>query len=165
MPSISAAFIGAFALVSVSPRILLSIVFFFTIYFFLKKINVLEQKKTTRFTSFFVGIFSGFMQGTGIAGSDLRNNYLYAQGLNLAQLHGTTALIGPANFFVATVVRLFTKQITVPDLTPLLYIFPFIVAGNILGRHALYKFSKQVTDFIIIGVMLAAIIFLGIKLF
>ncbi len=154
LPSGIAAFFGALALVVVPVRWLLIIILLFSLYFLLKKLHIIPQtKKPSRFLDYVVGLFSGFLQGTGLAGSDLRNQYLYAQDLNIAEVHGTTALIGGTNFFVATVVRLYTNQLVLPDITPLLYLFPIIIIATWLGRKILFKLPKKVSDGIVIGIM------------
>lgn len=164
-PSLLAAFVGSLALVVINDRLLLAIVLGFTIYFFFKKIGVVEtnNKKASRYTTAGVGLLSGFLQGAGVGGSDLRNSYLFGNRLNIAQLHGTSGLVGASNFFLATIVRLFTDQLTIPDLIPLIYIFPVILVGVLLGRKVLYRFSKKTTNAIVVVVMVAIILFLGKK--
>lgn len=167
--SLVAAFFGSLALVAINSMLLLIIVFSFAVYFFLKRINLIpksnnKKKIKPHYTTGFVGLFSGFLQGSGLAGSDLRNSYLLGKGLNISQLHGTTALVGASIFLLATLVRLQTNQLTIPDLIPLLYIFPFILAGTLLGRKLLYKFSEKTTNVIVIVVMIAIIIFLAQKI-
>ncbi|MEK7555532.1 MAG: sulfite exporter TauE/SafE family protein [Patescibacteria group bacterium] len=167
--SLVGATIGALSLVKIDTKPLLLILLFFTLYFFYK---ILKQHfhnraytPTNKLAISTTGLLSGFLQGTGLAGSDLRNNFLYSEGLNLSQVHGTTAIIGSANFLVATVARLYTKQVVVPDLLPLLYIIPFTVLGIWIGRKSLLKINKKYTDWIILSVMAVIIIFLALKIF
>ncbi len=165
--SLLAAIVGSLSIVAINSILLLIIVLAFTIYFFLKRIKILSSKNNEKikpcYTTGFVGLFSGFLQGAGLAGSDLRNSYLFGKNLSLAQVHGTTALVGASNFLLATFVRLYTDQLTIPDLIPLLYIFPFILIGTLLGRMALYKLSEKTTNTIVIVVMVAIIVFLSQK--
>lgn len=167
--SLIAAFVGSLSLVVINSTFLLVIVLVFTIYFFLKRIKVFslannnKSKTKPHYTTGFIGLFSGFLQGAGLAGSDLRNSYLFGKDLNIAQVHGTTALVGASNFLLATIVRLFTNQLTIPDLVPLLYIFPFILVGTLLGRMTLYKFSEKTTNAAVVIVMVAIIVFLSQK--
>lgn len=165
--SLVASLFGSVSLVVINSTLLLVIVLIFTIYFFLKRIKVVSltnnKKFRTPYATGFVGLFSGFLQGTGLAGSDLRNSYLFSKDLNISQVHGTTALVGASVFLLATVVRLYTDQIAIPDLIPLLYIFPFILAGTLIGRMALYKLNEKTTSAIVVVVMAAIIIFLTQK--
>lgn len=154
IPSVIAAFFGALALVVISERWLLIIILLFSTYFLLKKLRVIPKSgKSNRFFDHFVGLLSGFLQGTGLAGSDMRNQYLYARDLNIAEVHGTTALIGASNFFVATFVRLNTGQLALPDITPLLYLLPVIIIATWLGKKALLKLPKKVSNAVVIAVM------------
>lgn len=166
--SLVAAFFGALALVAINSILLLIIVFTFAVYFFLKRLKLIpasnKKKIKQHYSTGFIGLFSGFLQGSGLAGSDLRNSYLLGKGLNLSQLHGTTALVGASNFLLATIVRLQTDQLTIPDLIPLLYIFPFVLAGTLLGRKLLYKLNEKTTNIIIVIVMITIIFFLAQKI-
>ena len=93
------------------------------------------------------------MQGAGLAGSDLRNGYLYSKGLSLAEVHGTTALIGASNFLIATIIRLYTHQLTIPNLLPILYLTPLILIATWVGRFSIGKINKELTNKLIIVIM------------
>lgn len=164
-PSIIAAFFGALALVAIPARWLLIIILLFSVYFLLKKLSIIPKSKApSPLLNHFIGLFSGFLQGTGLAGSDLRNQYLYAQDLKLAEVHGTTAVIAAGNFLVATLVRLYTGQVTLPDITILLYLFPIIVLATWIGKMALYKIPNKISNFIVIGIMIAVVLLLTYKI-
>ena len=166
--SIIFAAFGALVLVKISPAILLSIILLFTLYFFCKKLKQVfgkeEKKPINRLSVHAIGVFSGFLQGSGLAGSDLRNSYLYSEKLTIAQVHGTTAIIGASNFLIATMARLYTDQLTIPNLIPLLYVFPFIILGTWAGKKILYKINRKNADRIIILVMCLIITFLILKI-
>lgn len=165
LPSIIAAFFGALALVAIPAQWLLIIILLFSVYFLLKKLGIVPKSKTPgRLLNHFIGLLSGFLQGTGLAGSDLRNQYLYAQDLKLAEVHGTTAVIAAGNFLVATLVRLYTDQVTLPDITTLLYLFPVIVLATWIGKKTLYKIPQKISNFIVIGVMVAVVLLLAYKI-
>lgn len=165
LPSVFFASLGALSLVAIPTAILLWIILLATVYFFLKKIGLIKktQKESSK-TTFFVGALSGFLQGSGFGGSDLRNSYLYARQFSLIEVHGTTGVIGASIFGVATVIRLLTEQLTVPDLVPLIYVFPFILFGTLLGRKVLFKLSKKITNTIIVLVMFVIIVFLFLRI-
>ena len=169
--SLLAAFFGALSLVAINSLVMYLIIFIFTVYFLAKKLRSVlniqantKQNKEKRMLSWTVGALSGFLQGAGLAGSDLRNSYLLGRGLSLPELHATTALVGASNFLLATIVRLFTEQLTFPDLKPLIYIFPFILAGILLGRKILFKLSKKTANIIVITVMVSIVVMLGYKI-
>ena len=165
LPSVAAAAVGAFALLSIPPVYLVGLILGFAMYFMLKKFGVIpKREKPLPVLEYFIGLFSGFLQGTGLAGSDLRNQYLYAQGLDIAEVHGTTALIGWSNFFVATVVRLMTGQLTLPDIEPLGYLLPVVFLAIWMGKRTLYKVPKSVADGIIKVVMVLVVLSLCYEL-
>lgn len=163
VPSVVAAILGALAIVAVPANFLLILVFFSAVYFLWQRIHP-QEKKSNSLVNYLVGLFSGFLQGTGLAGSDLRNSYLYAQKLDIKQVHGTTSLIGTGNFLAATIVRLLTHQLSLPDLTPLLALFPLIIVSILIGRHILYKLSKDTSNTIVIVTMVIINVTLGYKI-
>jgi len=159
IPSVVAAFFGALALVVIPTYWLLIIILIFSIYFLLKKLHVVPNlKRSSQLFDHAIGLISGFLQGTGLAGSDLRNQYLYARNLNLADVHGTSSLIGGSNFLVATIVRLYTEQLTLPDVTPLFYLFPVIIIATWLGKKVLFKLPQKISNSIVIGIMIVVIL-------
>ncbi|MEJ0053913.1 MAG: sulfite exporter TauE/SafE family protein [bacterium] len=165
LPSVIAAAIGALALVAVPEAWLLVIIFFFSLYFLLKKLRISPKRgKPSPILNHSVGAFSGFLQGTGLAGSDLRNQYLYAQNLNIAEVHGTTSLVGAANFFVATAIRLYTGQLTLPTIEPLVYLLPIVILAIWLGKRALYHIPPKVSDRIVLGIMVIVVLSLGYEI-
>lgn len=157
--SLLGAVIGAFSLVEIPTTLLLWVVLLFSLHFLGKKLKQVFQKRPElpvsagSLTTPTVGLLSGFLQGAGLAGSDLRNNLLYAEGLSLSQVYGTTALIGWSNFFIASIVRVFTNQVTISDLFPLLYLLPFLVLATWLGKKTLLKISKKNSDRLILLIM------------
>jgi uncharacterized membrane protein YfcA len=158
LPSAIAACIGALALVAVPTQWLLLFILLFAIFFLLKKLNIIPKpEKPRHLADYAVALLSGFLQGTGLSGSDIRNQYLYSQDLNLAEVHGTTAIIGGTNFLIATFVRLYTGQVTAPDILLLLLLFPIIFAATWLGKKALFKIPKKISDLIVTGVMFAVV--------
>ena len=73
--SLMATFVGSLSLVAINNTLLLAIVLAFTIYFFLKRTKVISPPSNNRkikphYTTGFIGLFSGFLQGAGLAGSD-----------------------------------------------------------------------------------------------
>ena len=166
LPSVIAAFVGAFALVVVPARWLLILILLFSIYFLLKKLRVIPKSdKPARLTNYLVGLLSGFLQGTGLSGSDLRNQYLYAQDLKIAEVHGTTAMIGGANFLIASLVRLHTGQLSLTDISLLLYLFPVIFLATWLGKGVLFRIPQKISDYIVISIMTIVVLLFAYKIF
>lgn len=163
-----AAIIGALAIVQLDQRLLLLALIAVMIYYLIKRLNHKkpgQEQKKARAGGYFTGLLTGFLQGTGIlGGSDLRNSYLYGSGLSIIEVHGTTAIVGSTNFFIATMVRLLTHKASLPDITPLLLTIPFLVAGTLLGKKIAKRLSNKVENAIVILVMSAALLGLVVKL-
>ena len=167
--SLLGATLGALSLVKINPNILLAIILVFLIYFVYKKIYTItrpevNEKKAHPLTFGLIGLFSGFLQGFGLAGSDLRNGYLYSEKLELAEVHGTSAFLGTANFLVATIIRVYTHQVKLIDLSILLYLLPFIIISTYIGKKTLLKINKKHADYLILFVMISMIILLSLKM-
>lgn len=162
--SIVFAAIGALSLFKIPTLFLLIIVFFFSFYFLLKKVNFVKPKKQNKLSFYSVAGLSGFLQGTGLAGSDIRNSYLYGQKLKIEEVHATTAIIGTSNFLIATIIRLLTDQVSIPNLTPILILFPFLVITTLVGRSILYKIDKKTMNIIIVITIVSILVLLGIKI-
>ena len=120
--------------------------------------------KKSRATPFLIGLFSGFLQGTGLSGSDLRNNYLYSRGFSLSNVQGTTAVLGAINFFLSTVTRFIWGGLKIPDLSPILFLAPFMVLAALGGRFVVKKIEHKWGDIIAVSVMCATLIFIFYKL-
>ncbi len=161
--------VGALSLLAIPDMVLLGILAVLTLYFLMKKIfRPQAQRKEnifSRWGAVVVGLLSGFLQGTGLAGSDLRNNYLYANNLSIIQVHGTTAIVGGLNFFLATVIRLYLGKISFPDIGLLLTIVPFMIVGTILGRKVALKLSKKHEQWIVVLVMGVGLLLVLQKMF
>ena len=164
-----AALVGSLAIVQLNQQLLLIALIAVTLWYLFKRIHGDAEeslRSASKIGGYFTGSLSGFLQGTGIlGGSDLRNSYLYGSGLSIIEVHGTTAIVGSTNFFIATVVRLLTQKASLPDITPLLLTVPFLVAGTLLGKKIAKRLSNKVENAIVILVMSAALLGLIYKLY
>jgi len=146
--SIAGAIAGSLLLANINEFIVSLIVLCFLLYFLYQKIVVLArkgdqlEKKPTKHGVLFIGLLSGALQGTGLAGSDLRNGYLLSRGLSISNIHGTTALIGGANFLFASIPRVASGELTLAMALPILALFPVIFLATYIGRHLTLKMSK-----------------------
>lgn len=161
--SVAGALIGSIFLVGIDTRIVSFIILGFLLYFTYKKaIDVFwthrkKERQPMRHGATFIGVLSGALQGTGLAGADLRNGYLYSRGLTLQHIHGTTAWIGMTNFAFASGVRTVSGDLTFEMAWPVLALFPVIVLATYIGRHISLKVPKRVQDYTILVIMLVAL--------
>jgi uncharacterized membrane protein YfcA len=161
--SIVGAVIGSVALTGIDAKIVAIIIILFLMFFLYKKlISVLkpatQNKPTSKHGVTFIGLISGALQGTGLAGSDLRNGYLYSKGLSIQKIHGTTALIGGANFLFASVVRVSSGDLIFSMMLPVFALFPLIILATYIGRHVTLKMPKKWQDILIVGIMVFALV-------
>jgi len=168
--SLLGAVFGALSLIEIDPKILLIIILLFLIYFTYKKIQgirkvMAENKKMHKLTLGFVGILSGFLQGFGLGGSDLRSGYLYSEKLTIMEVRGTSSFIGASNFLLATIIRLNTNQLKFADLSIFIYLLPIIIIATYLGRKVLLKINQKYSDYIIIAFMILMIVLLALGMF
>lgn len=168
--SIIGAVLGSLLLINVSEIIVTLIVLGFLLYFLYQK-SAAVLKKTARAEKMptklgvgFIGLFSGALQGTGLAGSDLRNSYLLSRGLSISHLHGTTAIIGGSNFLFASISRGVTGELTLEMALPVLALFPIIVLATYIGRHITLKLSKPWQDGLALLVMVVALVMITVSL-
>jgi uncharacterized membrane protein YfcA len=163
------AVLGALALIALPDTFATVILFCFVLYFFIATIRnkpkeKIYSKKRGAYVPLAVGALSGFFQGSGFAGSDLRNGYLYAEGLSLSEVQGTASVIGGATFLTATIVRLCTHQIQIPDLMIVVYLLPVLILGTHLGKKAIVKLRKEYSQILVLLIMGIALLVIAHKL-
>lgn len=169
--SILGALVGSILFIHISEMVVSLIILAFLLYFLSQKLRTsfggkkAAERKATKHGVAFVGFFSGALQGTGLAGSDLRNGYLLSRGLSIPNLHGTTALIGGANFLFASISRVVSGELTFHMAYPILLLFPIIVIATYIGRHLTLKLPKVWQDRFALLVMMIALGMITFKLF
>lgn len=169
--SILGALVGSILFIHISEIVVSLIILAFLLYFLSQKLRAsfgsknTAERKATKHGVAFVGFFSGALQGTGLAGSDLRNGYLLSRGLSIPNLHGTTALIGGANFLFASISRVVSGELTFQMAYPILLLFPIIVIATYIGRHLTLKLPKIWQDRFALLVMIVALVMITFKLF
>ncbi len=149
MPCIVGAFLGSLLLVNMSPIILLSLMFVFSLYFIYKKIRIVEGAlvpKDSFWKEQIVGLFSGAVIGAALPGGGFLNAYFASKGFTLSQMFGTISFLMPIVFLVKISVMLEASVIQSSDLIGVLYAIPILVVSNILIRKGMLKLSKTVTD-------------------
>ena len=167
--SIVGAVLGGILLSSIPEQMVLIVVLGFLCWFIYQKLLDMKQRnaeklKTTTRGASFIGFFSGALQGSGLAGADLRNGYLLSKGLTLPQIHGTTPIIGGSNFLLSSVYRLHTGDLSMAMAWPVLALFPVIIMATIIGRHISLRLSKQWQDRSALLVMFVALVSIGISI-
>jgi len=166
VPSSIAAVVGAASLFVVPEEIILVVIFFGSAWFLLKKLGILpgsEDKKISLTQGYVVGSFSGFLQGVGLPGSDMRSSFLYSKGMSVIEGNGTSAFLGASNFLLATITRLFTDQLSMPNITTTLFLVPILVIGTYAGKKMLFKIPKKSAEKLVVVIMTIIVVSLGVK--
>ncbi len=155
IPCIVGGFIGALFLVRVSPLILLSLMFVFSLYFMYKKLisHTAKVVPDSWVREVSIGTFSGAVIGAALPGGGFLNAYFASRGFTLTQMFGTISFIMPIVFLVKLLVMIQSKIVSFGDLWGVLYAFPFLIIANILIRKGMLKLSKGLTDKITILAM------------
>ncbi len=170
--SIIGALAGSFFSTSLNEKLLTAIILIFVTYFLIKKIRALRESEKTaskpskreRHTVAFVGIVSGFFQGSGLGGGDVRNGFLYAKGLTMQEVRATTAAVGVGNFLVATGTRAATGHVPFDHAWVFLIIIPLLVGATYIARHITTKLNHKIQNGIVVGLMVVAVGLLVVKL-
>lgn len=171
--SIIGALAGSFFTASLNEKLLTALILIFVVYFLTKKIRALWQpakevnkkpSKRERHTIAFVGIASGFFQGGGLGGGDVRNGFLYAKGLTIQEVRATTAAVGVGNFLVATITRGATGHIVLEQVWVFLVMIPLLVGATYIARHITTRLNHKVQNGIVVGLMVVAVGLLIVKL-
>ncbi|MDN5274948.1 MAG: sulfite exporter TauE/SafE family protein [Candidatus Saccharibacteria bacterium] len=171
--SIIGALAGSFFSAALNEKLLTAVIFIFVVYFLIKKIRALKQptdkevkksSKKERHTVAFVGIVSGFLQGGGLGGGDVRNGFLYAKGLTMQEVRATTAAVGVGNFLIAMITRGATGHIVIEQLWVFLVMIPLLVGATYIARHITTKLNHKMQNGIVVGLMVVAVGLLVIKL-
>ena len=128
-----------------------------------------EKKKSHSLVSPLVGALSGFLQGTGLSGANIRTSFLYSEHLKIEEVRGTSNILNFIIFAVASLIRFNANQLSSADMFKWTIIFtPILFATIYLGRHVLIKLSDRMKDSIIVLTMLYIVIGLfvkGVKMF
>ena len=168
--SIIGAAIGALTFVRLDNLAITLLIIGFLLIFLVRKVHNIKRQgplpAPKKITGHVVGFISGMVQGAGVTGGvDLRNGFLLSRNLNLQELNGTTAVVGTTNFAVATILRLFTNQISFPDLTKVLWVLPFMIGGMLIGRKLTFHIGVKHQNYLAVFILVFAIGMMLLSLF
>lgn len=167
--SIIGALAGSASSSWLSEEVMTVVVLLFVSYFTVRKIQrIIAEKNVKRHDSnkgaLLVGLVSGFFQGGGVGGGDVRNGYLYSKGLSLQEVRATTAAVGAGNFLVATIVRTGSGHADTQYLWVFLFVIPILIAATYMARHITTKLNETVQNYIIVTLMIASVILLLVRI-
>lgn len=116
------------------------------------------EKKSGHVSKISVSLLSGFLQGAGMPGSDIRNNYLRTI-LSEISVRAVGSVIGIVNFFIAGTIILFNNHLTSLDIIFIITVVPLLLPVQMYGKKFLDRMSDKnakviAVIFSLFGVML-----------
>ena len=148
-------------------RSLVVVIVVVSVYFIHKTLLQIYHKKdlkreTSHLSKVSVSILSGFLQGSGMPGSDIRNNYLRTI-LSEVSVRATGSVIGIVNFFIAGVIIFLHNKLTHKDIIFIISIVPLLLPVQIFGKKFLDKMSDKHAKITAIIFSLFGVILLSYK--
>lgn len=141
--SILGALAGAFVLVSLNTKVLVILIVLASFYFIYKTILQLYRPRTiehegTHLGKAGVSIISGFLQGSGMPGSEIRNNYLRTI-LSEKSVRAVGSVEGVPVLFISGITVLLHNHLIQNDLIFVVSIVPILLVAQSYGKMFLDK--------------------------
>lgn len=161
--SMVGAFTGGLTITYINERFLVIVIICVSSYFIAKTIyHILSERKPIKekhpLSRLLIFIISGFLQGSGMQGADIRNNYLRTF-VSEVSVRAVGSAFGLVNFFIAGSIILLRNHLTKGDIIFIFTLVPFLMLAQMYGVVLLRKLQDKHAK--IIAVMLS---FLGILL-
>lgn len=165
--SIVGAGVGGLLISSLNVQLLAGIVVVVSTHFIYKTARQIifnEKKKTgeSRAGRVVVAALSGFFQGAGMPGADIRNNYLRTV-LSEVSVRATGTILGATNFLVAGTIIFLHSKMSNNDMIFVATLIPFIFIGQIYGKRFLEKIPDRNAKIIALCLSLLGVILLTEK--
>lgn len=165
--SIVGAVLGGTLISYLNIKILVLIIISVSLYFIWKTIlnlvdNEQEHSEPTSLSSAFVGVLSGFLQGSGMPGSDIRNNYM-RMTLPEISVRATGSLLGLFNFFIAGSIIFFHNKLERGDFYFILCVVPLLLVAQVYGKKLLTKIPDKKAKILAVSLSLLGTVLLVYK--
>jgi len=165
--SIIGAIMGGFLISYLNIQVLAFIIVIVSLYFIYKTVVQIvghkkEHKEPSRFGHVSVSMLSGFLQGSGMPGSDIRNNYLRTI-LSEVSVRAVGSVMGIANFFIAGIIIFLHNRLTHRDLIFIITIVPMLIPVQIYGKMYLDSLKDVHAKLLAISFSILGIVLLSIK--
>ncbi len=165
--SIIGAIFGGSFISYLNIKVLVIIIVAVSLYFICKTLLQIYRKKDIQksdnhLSKVAVSIISGFLQGSGMPGSDIRNNYLRTT-LSEVSVRAVGSVIGIVNFFIAGVIIFLHNRLTTKDIVFIITIVPLLLPVQMFGKKFLDKLADKHAKIIAIIFSLLGIILLSYK--
>jgi len=165
--SIIGALTGGFLITNLNEKLLAIVIILMSSYFIMKTILYLvsekkEVRKESSLTRPLIFIVSGFLQGSGMQGGDIRNNYLRTFVSEVA-VRAVGSAFGLVNFFIAGSVILLRNHLTTRDVIFIVTLIPFLMIAQIYGVKFLVKLKDRNAKIIAVTLSILGVILLTYK--
>jgi uncharacterized membrane protein YfcA len=165
--SIVGAGLGGLLISSINTQLLAGIVVVVSIHFIYKSARqiIFNEKKETgesKSGSVVVAALSGFFQGAGMPGADIRNNYLRTV-LSEVSVRATGTILGATNFLVAGTIIFLHSKMSTSDMIFVVTLIPFIFIAQIYGKRFLEKIPDRNAKIIALCLSLLGVVLLTEK--
>ena len=127
--------------------------------------SLFQSKNKWGFGEIYTGLVSGVVQGAGLPGGGMRNSYLLSEGLTLAEMNGTTNLIGIFITIITTYSLVTEKLLSFSDFNIFIWIAPLMIFTTWLSRHAILRVNEKYMDWLVIYSMVGIVVFLILRMF
>lgn len=137
-----------------------------TYYIYKTLLQIFVQKnnkgKSSHLSKVFVSTLSGFLQGAGMPGSNIRDNYLRTF-LSEVSVRAVTTVIGVVNFFIAGTIIFLHNHLTYKDLIFIVSVVPLLVPAQMYGKLFLDKMDDRNAKSLAIILSLLGVVLLTYK--
>ncbi len=161
--SVIGAIMGGLLISYLNVKVLAFLIVIVSVYFIYKTLRqilgrTIHTKAPHKYSQVVVSVFSGFLQGSGMPGSDIRNNYLRTI-LSEISVRAVGSVLGIINFFIAGSIIFLHNHLTERDLIFIASIIPLLLPVQIYGKKFLDKMKDRdakllAVTFSVVGVVL-----------
>lgn len=159
--SLAGAVLGGLVVSSLSAPLLALIVVIVSLYFIAKTILQMYRpnegpQEGTHLGKMTVSALAGFLQGSGMPGSDIRNNYLRTI-LPEKSVRGVGSAVSIFSFLTSGLIILFHNHLTRSDLIFVATVVPLLILAQIYGKMFLDKIPDSHAKIIAIAFSLLGV--------
>ena len=167
--SILGALIGGVFISYLNIKLVALVVVVSSLFFILKTVkSLMSAKKEVETTSMrsdvLVAAITGFFQGGGMPGVDMRNNYLRTV-IPEVSVRAVSSVIGVSNFFVASAVIFLHNKMPISDVYFIIALIPMLFLAQIYGKKVLIKLADKTAKSLSIAMSILGVVLVTYKYF
>jgi uncharacterized membrane protein YfcA len=167
--SVIGAVMGGYFVSNLNVKLLALIAIIVSTYYIYKTVRQVlskarQENRVTSMGSGLISIFTGFLQGSGMPGSDIRTNYLRTI-LSEVSVRAVSSVLGLVNFFIAGGIIFLHNKLTHKDIIFILSIVPLLMLAQAYGKKFLEKMEDSHAKLLASALSLLGVILLTYKYF